>query len=149
LFAHEEQQGMTTGNTHICIQREGSLLSARGEPGPVSTLQLSVLVGRCYLEEVQKGLKKAAPASAGAARSGPAGGVRITPCYLHSSVAMISALLPGFPAKKFKIFPHAAQRHFVIPHLPGASPLRALSGVLLGSCHGEIPTLLRSVTVYG
>jgi len=47
---------------------------------------------------VQKGLKKAAPASAGAGRSGPAGGVRITPCYLHSSVAMISALLPGFPA---------------------------------------------------
>jgi hypothetical protein len=62
---------------------------------------------------------------------------------------MISALLQGFRAKKFKIFPHAAQRHFVIPQIAGASPLRALSGVLLGVCQGLPRALSGGVGVYG
>lgn len=138
---------MSSGNSALSPEKAGTNLSIPNTDQCLDALCLSALTRKSYLEEVQIALKLAALASARAAWSVPGDGVRITPCYLHSSVAMISALWQGLQAIKFKILPHAAQTHFVIPQIPGASPLRALSGVLSGCCHYEIPILLRGATV--
>ncbi len=140
---------MTTRNTELSPGKAEAHLRVPNTDQCLDTLCLSALGSKSYLEEVQKALKLSALASARAAWSAPGGGVRITPCYLHSSVAMISALWQSLQAIKFKILPHAAQTHFVIPQIPGASPLRALSGVLLGSCYALPRALSGSVRVYG